>query len=578
MATVIDALVVTLGLDAKAFKKGSEESLKHVKKTGEEAERVGKNMERSGQQAAQFFAKLRTEALSLLAVFTAGTGLKNFTVNTINTAAGLGRMSDNLGLSTERLTAWQRVAENAGGSVSGMTARLKTATLAVANYKLGIGDESNSKGSFLGLQREDFESAETLLKGQARILHEAYKVNPQDAIAKAAMMQIDEDTFNVMKNGPAVMMANVDAMQKLSAITRKDAEEADKLRLLLKDLERKIDYVAVKILEKLMPQLEKLLTKLGAFANWVLDHQDDIATWVDGAVQKIEEFAQWVDSAAEAVGGWKNVLIGLLALKVVSAIAPLISLAAALVSVGSGLGLIAAGAAAVGVLAAAAAALPGNKATGEDEIMSRIRRGGGGSNGRLAGGSIGGGASSSGNNKDQIYKALLADGYSKEAAAGILGSLQQENSSFNPSSVNPKSGAAGIAQWLGTRATQYGQKYGHKVQEGPLSEQIEFMLWEMRNTEKKSGDALRGKVSTEDAAKIHTELYERPGSVEANIPRRQSFAKQIAATYSSEVNINGPITVQTNATDAKGVANGLSQEIKRIVSSPFGGQFDSGLN
>jgi len=538
MATVIDALVVTLGLDAKAFKKGSEESLKHVKKTGEEAERVGKNMERSGQQAAQFFAKLRTEALSLLAVFTAGAGLKNFTVNTINTAAGLGRMSDNLGLSTERLTAWQRVAENAGGSVSGMTARLKTATLAVANYKLGIGDESNSKGSFLGLQREDFESAETLLKGQARILHEAYKVNPQDAIAKAAMMQIDEDTFNVMKNGPAVMMANVDAMQKLSAITRDSAEQADKLRKMFLDIERQFTAVATKILFALAPTIEKLLDKLNQLGEWFNKNPESINAGINTTLETFKVMAKVVGLIAD---GWSKI-IGYVAAtgRAIHKVLP------DWVSDK------------IGKFVADAIEEPQQKTNPAITTPSTKN-------------SVYG-------NKDQIYKALLADGYSKEAAAGILGSLQQENSSFNPSSVNPKSGAAGIAQWLGPRAKQYSQKYGHKVQEGTLSEQIEFMLWEMRNTEKKSGDALRGKVSTEDAAKIHTDLYERPGSVEANIPRRQSFAKQIAATYSSEVNINGPITVQTNATDAKGIANGLSQEIKRIVSSPFGGQFESGLN
>ena len=114
-ATVVDALVVSLGLNAKDFLSGAKKVNVALKDTSAEATKRAKEMEESGKIAAQYFSKIRNEALALLGVFTAGMGIKNFVENTIVGAASLGRLSQNLGISTERLSAWQRVAEDAGG-------------------------------------------------------------------------------------------------------------------------------------------------------------------------------------------------------------------------------------------------------------------------------------------------------------------------------------------------------------------------------------------------------------------------------------------------------------------------------
>jgi len=133
MATVLDALFVELKLNAKGFKQGVAEVDRSLKHTTDESGRAARTMEANGKQAAMFFSRMRNEALALLAVFTAGVGLKNFTANTISGAAGLGQMSKNLDMSTERLQAWQRAAERAGGSAEGITAQLRQSASEVAS-------------------------------------------------------------------------------------------------------------------------------------------------------------------------------------------------------------------------------------------------------------------------------------------------------------------------------------------------------------------------------------------------------------------------------------------------------------
>jgi hypothetical protein len=75
-ATVIDALVVSLGLNAQNFLSGSRAVANSLRSTSNQATQTAKEMEARGAQAAQFFSKIRNEALAMLAVFTAGVGIR----------------------------------------------------------------------------------------------------------------------------------------------------------------------------------------------------------------------------------------------------------------------------------------------------------------------------------------------------------------------------------------------------------------------------------------------------------------------------------------------------------------------
>src|ERR1700759_2790407 len=105
MATIIDALVVTFGLDTSQFKKEKAETTKATKQLTDAEKRSGKEIEEANKRAGESFKKVRNEVLGLLAIFTAGMGLKNFTESTIASAANLGFMAKNLQMSTTELSA-----------------------------------------------------------------------------------------------------------------------------------------------------------------------------------------------------------------------------------------------------------------------------------------------------------------------------------------------------------------------------------------------------------------------------------------------------------------------------------------
>jgi hypothetical protein len=563
-------------------------------------------MEARGAQAAQFFSKIRNEALAMLAVFTAGVGIKNFVENTVVGAASLGRLSQNLGISTERLSAWQRVAEDAGGTAEGMTAQLKESQKAVASFRMGQSSESLQWFFRLGGNVADLKDGNTYLLARSKIISDIFKTDPGRAQLVAQQMGISEDQFNLLKQGPDAVLKQVAAMEKLSAISAEDARQADELRKKFLNLERTFTLVGIKVVEALMPAFDQLIGYIQRLADWIASHKDDITNWVNGAIKSVEEFAQTADKAAQAVGGWKNILIALAGIKILSMVSPLFSLASALTSVGSAMGVIGGGigAAALTVLGGLGAAVYSqglNK--GEDEYLKQHQAAPGS---KWPGDPIGdkrrGGAGQDAAAASAV-KSLMDMGWTKEQASGLVANLWRE-SLLNPSAVGDNGHAYGIGQWHEDRQAAFKKLFGIDIRKSSLDQQLQFANYELtQGNEQNAGRRLRAATNALDAGAIVSRYYERPADVEGEASKRakgaadlyaslgqanaaavasmslgaQQNQSQIASTTntsSSEVNINGPINVHTQATDAAGVARGLGSAISKYH---FVAQANTGL-
>ncbi|WAX22795.1 hypothetical protein MAJJADAN_00033 [Pseudomonas phage Amjad_SA] len=107
MATVIDSLIVKLGLDSRDFRRGEREVASGLDKTRKTTAKVGKDISASGKQAAEFFGQMERAAVKFFAVITVGRGLSDFTRTIVQGGAQLDRMSQNLGVSADRLSRWQ---------------------------------------------------------------------------------------------------------------------------------------------------------------------------------------------------------------------------------------------------------------------------------------------------------------------------------------------------------------------------------------------------------------------------------------------------------------------------------------
>lgn len=626
MATVIDALLVTLGLDSSGFKKGAAEAKrsqadmtaaqkKHAKEMDElnrkenaAREKRQKEINEQNKQTTEGLRKIRNQALTVAALFTGGLGMIAFAKNTIVTSANLGRMSANLGMSVKDIIGWQRAAENAGYSSEGMANSLRKSSGAIGQFKSGLNSPLiqgflTMGGSISGSQ---LSSAQSFELAQASLIQNLIKKQgEQKTLAQAQQwMGMSPEEFNFLKQGPALIQKQVIQQAALAAQTQKSAEQSAELIKKWNTFKNTLNDTSVTVLNALLPVFDKLLIKFQELATWVDGHKDQIAAWVDKTATAIGDFAKNANDAAQAVGGWKTIFEALVAIKTVSLIARLGAIASAI----TGIGMASAASSArmvaflanpwligAGSLLYSQGLNPTNNANDQDfpdkpgaaewrkQNLDRAK--------------IAASTAALKQKSDFVVKRLMAHGFTREQAVAFAASMQQE-SSFNPRASN--AGHLGIAQWDKSRQAGFLKTMGFPVQAATLGEQVDYAAYEIRHRpEWKAMMANKNDLGALNS--IITRRYEAPGNYDQEIPRRLAIAQGIYKSSmgvpsgsmlssgsmasnnmssttiggnSSEVHI-GKIEVHTQAKDANAIAAGMAPAIQ---SHLLPAQANSGLN
>lgn len=357
MATVIDSLLVTLGLDPSSFKRGTKEAEKATddlaKKTEQGAKKVAdtekklsdtqkersKQLNEQTKKTVDGFAKARNELLGFLTLFTAGKGLADFAASTVTSLSALDRLGEVVGAGVNNLAAWNLAAKNVGGTAQEMSANILQASQDLGGLKTGIVSPRIAVFRALGMSSAESSAdtdTQTYLLAQARIVKEQVaKLGEKGAFAMFSQrtgMSLNE--FNLLKMGNVELQKQLDLDAKITGVTEEQAKQAREMQQRWNNLKEKFEQTGRTVMVALRPALEEVGVQLDKFADWAINHKDEIKQWGDDSVSAVKKFVQEADDAAQAVGGWKNVLEGLIALKVASMVAPLLQLASALMGVG----------------------------------------------------------------------------------------------------------------------------------------------------------------------------------------------------------------------------------------------------
>lgn len=551
MATVLDAFVVTLSMNAKGFKQGAAEVDDSLQHTREESARTAREMDEKGKKAAQFFKRVRNEALALLAVFTAGMGLKSFVSSTIESTASLARMSDNLNMSAKDLAEWQLAAKNAGGSVEGITAQLRESADQVAKFKRGMAAETLPAFFQFGGRTEDLKDGNTYLQARARIVAEIYKTDRARAALAANMMGLDAQQFNLYKEGPEGIARRRQEQSGPAAEQAAAAERAEQLRRKYDTAMNKLSSVGVNVLTALMPAFDFAVDKLIEFGNWIIQNRavinETVKSWVKGA----EQVFGWLSKFGDKVNEFMDTPIGRVVKKALD----------------------------IGV----EATVPKAAREAEKDAIA------------TAAASKKANASLTPDASDAIEK-FEKMGWSRAQAIGIVNNLQAESGGkLNHRAVGDSGTAFGVAQWRNERVDMFKRIMGVALSESTRDQQYAFVDWELRNTHKAAGDKLKAARSVEDASRVVTTDFEIPAQKEKKAEERAAVATELArlaqaealkngalasvgaaqaaqpaaqlaasspatntTNNSTETIFNGPVHVHTAATDGAGIARDLA--------------------
>lgn len=312
MPTVIDSLLVTLGLDSTAFKKGSKDVEEAQKKLGKQAKRQSKEREqeqkkagkaqserakqlqRQGKQAMETYKKIRNQVLSLGLAFTAGMGFSKFAEWVVGDTSAMGRLGDVAGMSAREISGWGLAAKNAGGSAKEMMQTILKASNEVAGFHLGHASEGIKAFLAFGGDKNALKNAKSYLLGVSDLLERINKTNPARAQMVAGQMGFDFNAFNVLKQGPSALQKNIAAYEKLTGVTREQRAESQKALEQWNAMTASLENTGRMVMLNLMPAFHEVMKEVQKLSLWMASHKDDVRQWgVEGA-HAVKEFAKAV--------------------------------------------------------------------------------------------------------------------------------------------------------------------------------------------------------------------------------------------------------------------------------------------
>ncbi|HBR6682408.1 TPA: lytic transglycosylase domain-containing protein [Klebsiella pneumoniae] len=317
-ATVIDALLITLGLDTSDFRKGQKDVSDDLKKQREDAKKTAKEMAEQGKKAAAFFGSIKTELLALTGVTVTAGGLMSFVKSTTSGLMDLSIQSKALGMSAKELDGWAKSAEAAGSSAEKISAALQGVQDAKQLAKVGVYDTPVQEAAIRlnSLTHDSFnirdDSAQTTFR---KILDSARKVTDPDIRRQILQLVGIDDAIN-QRNQEGQFLPDVDRLTKSSGITDASTKGAKEFTAAWAELNQSLETTKNQFYTFLIPYVRDFNVVLRDLSNWMKSHPEEMKQKVDAFFGAIESGAKMADKAAQEVGGWENAIKLLIGLKV----------------------------------------------------------------------------------------------------------------------------------------------------------------------------------------------------------------------------------------------------------------------
>lgn len=260
--------------------KTTERTNKTMDRSREKNVRNAREMGDSQKELADTLRQTKGEALRVMAILTAGRGMKEFLSFTTATSAAAGRMAHNLGMSTQDLTAWQTVAKESGGTAEGMTGSLQGL---VDQFQTITGQQnltqvfSNMGVALRGSDGKLRDRTELLMS----LADKFSSVDPMQANTWGKMMGLDQGTVYMLERGRKALSGLYDEARR-NGITPEQAAAFAQLQQDWVQLTTQSEALGRSILTNLAPAFHAVLHDTSEFIDKYPDYAKGIAVATAG--------------------------------------------------------------------------------------------------------------------------------------------------------------------------------------------------------------------------------------------------------------------------------------------------------
>lgn len=269
MPTIIDSLLVKLGFESSGFERGKNKVKQGLREISDEANKTNKSVKDSEKE----FDKLTKSATKFLALIGGTLAVKAFISQTVESNAALDRLAKNLGVGADTISAWGNAAELAGGSASGLQGTLDMLSRAQTELQLTGQSGLIPYFSSLGLSLTDAAGKAKPVDGiLADLAGRFERMDRTTANNMGRMMGIDQDTMQLLLKGRREVELMIARQKEHGAVTKRQAEEASRLERAFRAGTQTFAAFGRELLSTVTPAIEALFSGLSSVGDWMREN------------------------------------------------------------------------------------------------------------------------------------------------------------------------------------------------------------------------------------------------------------------------------------------------------------------
>lgn len=256
MATTIDELVVTLGLDPTEFSEGQKKALDDFKKTQESAKKTADQMEQDGKQAGRFYSNIRNEALATIAVLVGAKDVAQFVGQTVTNLSAVGRIAQVMGQATPDVLAVSMAVERIGGNAQEAQQSMLGLSQALERYsRFGEGSLEFKRGlGMIGAGPSD-----TPLQVLQKFAAWSQGKKPQDVELIGQQIGLNQDLINLTIQGRKGFDSAIAQSYRNGIPTDADIKKIQNLQKAFFDLAQSLKYAGTELVVDVADPISHLM-------------------------------------------------------------------------------------------------------------------------------------------------------------------------------------------------------------------------------------------------------------------------------------------------------------------------------
>ena len=269
--TVIDALVITLGLDPEGVKKGMRDA-EGTMQSG--LSKIG-NM-------------LKNFAAPIAGAFAVGALFNSY----VNGADAVGKLSTALGVGVEDMQAWGEATKRAGGTVEGFYNSLGAMNEKVQEYaKFGEGEGKKIFES-LGIAVKDAGgNVRDTTAIMADLAEKAESMDNAQFAGIAKKLGIDQGTIMLLQQGRQALDEAILRQKELGVYTKQDTEISAKFNDTIADLWQSMKGGSAILLRMIVPAITKFVEWITKGVKFMHEHEKFVQIFFIGLAAAISIYA-----------------------------------------------------------------------------------------------------------------------------------------------------------------------------------------------------------------------------------------------------------------------------------------------